>query len=140
MCNTKICFRCKNDLPLEDYKYRTDKPHLKMSYCIKCYNSKRYERRKKNDPELKAKDKGRDLKRRYNLSLEEYYRMYIDQNHRCAICGKKSENKKLAVDHNHSTGAIRALLCSNCNTMIGLAKEDPYILQSAMNYLFIHNN
>jgi len=86
----------------------------------------------------KTKRKNYDLKRRYGISQEEYDKMYEDQNHRCGICGKESK-KSLHVDHNHDTGKVRKLLCSNCNTMIGLAKENPYILQSAMNYLFTHN-
>ena len=45
---------------------------------------------------------------------------------------------KLCVDHNHATGKVRKLLCHDCNTMIGKAKEDIQILESAINYLKKH--
>src|SRR5690242_16430778 len=135
--NFKTCCTCKIEKSLDQFKNRTDKPHLKMSYCSSCYNKKRYERRLKNDINYKVKQKSKDLKRRYDLSLADYKQMIKDQDSRCAICGKTS-NKTLHVDHNHTTGKVRKLLCSSCNLMIGHAKENPYILQAAMNYLFTH--
>lgn len=144
MGNSKVCTVCKENILLEGFKNRSDKPHLKMSECTKCYNKKRYNRRIKNYPEReKARSKESSirskLKSKYNLTLEEYNQMSEAQNHRCKICGKESKNKRLAVDHCHITGRVRSLLCSNCNTGIGQFKESPMILQSAMNYLFLHN-
>lgn len=66
------------------------------------------------------------------------------QNYVCAIC-KKKETKmingkvcSLCVDHNHVTGAIRELLCSSCNIMIGKAMDDICILSNAIDYLIKH--
>lgn len=88
----------------------------------------------------KSKRRDTDLKRRYNISSEDYNKMVVEQNNKCAICGQTPEDKKkLFVDHNHTTGKIRALLCHHCNTGIGYFKENPLYLQSAMNYLFTHN-
>lgn len=49
-----------------------------------------------------------------------------------------SKRKRLSVDHNHSTGRIRALLCAACNTLLGLANESKQILDSAIEYLNKH--
>jgi hypothetical protein len=72
------------------------------------------------------------LMRQYGISFEQYTRMVREQHCLCAICGK---NKKLVVDHNHTTGAIRGLLCSTCNAGIGMMKESPDILRAAIDYI-----
>jgi len=65
--------------------------------------------------------------------------MSFKQGHACAMCGDKPTDKKLGVDHNHKTGAIRGLLCGTCNTALGMLKDDPAIILKAYNYLTIHN-
>jgi hypothetical protein len=74
----------------------------------------------------------------YGLTLEAYSALEQVQNYCCKICGKhKSDNKEgvLAVDHDHGTGRIRGLLCNNCNTMLGYAKDSPTTLLKAIQYL-----
>ena len=86
-------------------------------------------------------EKGRALRESFGLSLEQYQEMHDRQDGKCAICGQPETQlrdgkvKALAVDHCHSTGRIRGLLCSDCNTGIGKLKEDVEILQSAIRYL-----
>jgi hypothetical protein len=77
------------------------------------------------------------LRRKYNIDLEEYYKILNEQNNQCAICKKSSTDLKymLAVDHCHKTGKVRGLLCSHCNTGLGQFKDDPNLLQLAINYL-----
>ena len=60
------------------------------------------------------------------------------QNGCCAICGKLM--KKPCLDHNHKTGVSRELLCSNCNTGIGMFEEDVLRMEAAITYLRLHNN
>ena len=69
----------------------------------------------------------------YGISNEEYNHMKILQDNKCAICG--TIDKLLLVDHNHTTLNIRGLLCNNCNIMIGHAKDNINILESAIKYL-----
>ena len=76
-----------------------------------------------------------NLKRRYNITLEEYNILFEKQNGKCAICNKKQINKQLAVDHDHNTGKVRGLLCQNCNTGIGKFKDNPKLLLKAKAYL-----
>lgn len=78
----------------------------------------------------------RSLKRYYNMTLEQYDKMFEEQDGVCAICGGINANgRRLYVDHNHKTKKIRALLCHHCNHLIGYAKEDITVLRSAINYL-----
>jgi len=86
-------------------------------------------------------EKNRALRDSFGLSLDDYNRMLEAQGGVCAIC-KQAEThmrngrlKALAVDHSHKTGAIRGLLCSDCNTGIGKLKDDPEVLRSAIRYL-----
>jgi hypothetical protein len=83
------------------------------------------------------------LKKRYGLTPEQYTQMSFDQNGCCSICGQPESainvgtNKvqKLAVDHCHKTGKVRALLCMDCNRGLGKFKDDPKRLQGAIDYL-----
>src|SRR5882672_8763006 len=77
------------------------------------------------------------LKREYGIDEKTYLKMLEDQGGVCAICrGKQSRlRKRLDVDHNHVTGKVRGLLCSPCNTAIGIMREDETRLQSAIDYL-----
>ena len=65
------------------------------------------------------------LKKTYGIGLNEYNEMLKNQNGVCAICGKQSKTggSKLHVDHNHATGAVRGLLCYNCNASLALVEN-----------------
>lgn len=76
-------------------------------------------------------------KLRYGMTVAEYNAKCIEQNHLCAICGKKP-TRNLSIDHNHSTGKVRDLLCNQCNVGIGMFQEDAGRLQQAIAYLARH--
>lgn len=78
--------------------------------------------------------------RKYGLSKEDYQRMQRAQNFKCAIClqqdfDEKRGLRRLCVDHDHKTDKVRGLLCSKCNTMLGMAKDNPEVLERAAAYL-----
>lgn len=75
---------------------------------------------------------GRNLKK-YGLTTEIFEATLQAQNGECAICQKPMT--KPAVDHCHETGWVRALLCGNCNTGLGLFREDVGNLRAAIAYL-----
>lgn len=78
-----------------------------------------------------------DLKRLYGLSLEKYMEMISAQNGTCALCEKAPSGKRpLAVDHCHTTGKIRGLLCYKCNRDIAILDNKEH-LQKALNYLAV---
>ena len=78
-------------------QYRLKNPHIKRDY---------------------------DLTRLYGISLNTYERLLKKQNGVCAICKHIcTTGKNLSVDHNHSTGKVRGLLCRRCNLVLGSIEE-----------------
>lgn len=81
------------------------------------------------------------LKRKYGISTEQWLQMFENQNHLCAICNeegfKLDPNSKnlLVVDHCHTSGKVRGLLCHNCNRALGLFKDKISVVESAVQYL-----
>lgn len=85
----------------------------------------------------KNKKRNESYIRKYGITLETYNELFNKQKGCCAICNKhQSELKKvLVVDHCHTTGNVRELLCSECNIGIGLLKDSPSTLNAAYEYL-----
>ena len=91
-------------------------------------------------PEQKKKNSKRYmLKYEYKMTKEEYDQRLKDQDGKCAICGTEKpynqEGKNFAIDHDHKKGIIRGLLCHGCNVGLGHFKDDPSLLQRAIDYL-----
>jgi hypothetical protein len=78
------------------------------------------------------------------ISLEDYRFKLQEQNNTCAICGKaeththKGVPRRLCVDHDHKTGVIRELLCSQCNKGVGQFNDDPILMRAMANYVEHH--
>lgn len=74
-----------------------------------------------NPDRVKFNDRNKHYKRNYGITEHDYLVMHSKQGGVCAICGntERAKNRRLAVDHCHSTGAIRALLCGRCNGALG---------------------
>ena len=69
----------------------------------------------------------------YKITLEQYGQMEKEQGNSCAICQRKVD--KLYVDHCHTSGQIRGLLCMNCNTALGHFQDNKETLNKAIQYL-----
>ena len=99
------------------------KSHIKsQTWCQDCH---------------KAAARRTNLRKKYGITPEIYDQMYADQEGRCKICSRHSTEfkRQLAVDHCHTTGKVRGLLCSNCNTAIGKLNDDPELFARAVSYL-----
>jgi hypothetical protein len=73
--------------------------------------------------------------KKYGATTELYTRMFNSQGGVCLMCGKSNENGyRLSIDHNHFTGKIRGLLCTGCNSKLGMV-ENLEFLESAIKYL-----
>ena len=94
-----------------------------------------------NSEYQKEKHRNSTLKRRYDLSLDEYNKLLQEQNKCCAICGTSNEQitKRMHVDHNHDTGKVRGLLCDKCNRGLGFFNDDATQLRKALEYLNENN-
>ena len=88
------------------------------------------------NPERHAAARRRsDLWLTYGLTPEAYQALHDGQGGTCAVCSIRETKRSLHVDHDHVTGRVRGLLCNSCNRGIGLLKDDPRILRSAIAYL-----
>lgn len=101
--------------------------------CDECF-TKRHRARQRADRRRKG------LWEYYKITEEQYWQMHADQNGVCLICGGRqkgrgAKNNVLSVDHNHDTGKIRGLLCTNCNTGIGNLRDSIKLLKKAIEYL-----
>ena len=123
-----ICTKCKLDKTTEFFRERKNATSGFHSWCRDCErfaNQNRYVKKSKQPKKEIDKDKikldalKRMLKHRYNLSYEDYIGMYETQNQSCFVCEKHFQlggYKGLYVDHCHTTGKVRGLLCPFCNS------------------------
>lgn len=120
---TYRCNKCQQDLPRESFCEGINKPY-RCKTCDKVY-------RQIN----KNKVREYQLQYKFKISLEDYNRKLVEQNGVCAICGKVDKTKQLAVDHCHTTGKVRGLLCSHCNQALGHFRDSINVVKSALEYL-----
>lgn len=108
----KRCSQCGINQELAQFYKRKNRPDLQPA-CKSCYRVKQ-------------------LADRYGLTKDQYNQMVTKQKGKCAMCYSES---KLHVDHSHETGQVRWLLCSNCNTALGLVKENIETLSNMITYV-----
>lgn len=130
------CRNCWKDKDLSEFYFRNDtKKHKNI--CKIC-TGKRIKKYSKNNKEVSKRS---SLKCLYGITLEQFNKLLKIQGNRCAICNKKHLKKKsLVVDHCHETNKVRGLLCNNCNTGLGLFKENLKILNYAIDYIEKYGN
>ena len=114
----------------------------KNAEAVSEYN-KAYQAEYQGRPDVQFETWVRNLWKSYKLTAHQFNQMWEAQQGKCAICQcemlPRGRDKAAAcVDHNHDTGAVRALLCRGCNHGIGNLKEDPDVLKRAAEYLLTH--
>jgi len=141
-CISKKCSRCKIVKNFSDFHVSNKSKDGLSCMCKTCfvdYIEDRYQRSLIRIKKIRIKKSTKDshLKSMYDIDLKEYNRLYDLQEGKCYICNthQKELSRSLCVDHNHETGDIRGLLCTNCNAGIGLLKDDINILENALKYL-----
>lgn len=82
-----------------------------------------------------AAERPLDHVKKFGLTKEQYLQMHKAQGGTCAICKQEEIGRRLAVDHCHTSGKVRGLLCAGCNTALGQMNDDPTLLRRAMEYL-----
>jgi len=108
-------------------------------YCYKYLPNDQFDRDRTKKDGLDHRCKGcktvEAIVRNYpGLTVDRYAQMMWEQEGSCAICATIPE-KKLVIDHNHKTDKVRGLLCSNCNSGLGMFKDSPRRLRTAIAYL-----
>jgi hypothetical protein len=127
---SKVCRSCGEDKPISEYR---NPGMLNCQDCMKERRRRQYEKKGGKDYVYSQL-----LAARYGMTMAEYQERCASQGDRCAICGDEPERGRLHVDHNHTTGAVRDLLCRPCNHALGNAKDDPARLRAMIAYLERH--
>jgi len=129
----KTCPNCKVDKPLDDY-WRG------QSSCIECMKWKQKNYWNSRTPKKRLEQ---HLKYKYGITPEQFLKAWDEQEGKCSICKDSLpdlmtyENRRrgYAIDHNHETNEFRGILCLECNTLLGMAEDNPDILKAAITYL-----
>jgi len=82
-----------------------------------------------------AANKAWRLRSLYDITVEQFDQMLEAQDSSCLICHRSFDDYPPVVDHDHATGAVRALLCTNCNTGLGQFMDEPELLRAGADYL-----
>lgn len=134
------------------YRKRIAEGYKPSAFCTNCHTELREGRRirchrchlnyrnqllrawiNRNKSHTKLLKKDINLKKNYNFTLHEYNELLKKQNGVCAICLQPST--RFHLDHNHTTGQVRAVLCNNCNVGLGYFKENITYLQAAITFV-----
>lgn len=140
----KRCTGCDEEKPLEAFKKTKSGKGGYDNLCLSCRRAYRRARYHDTSTETARGDLSRLLRSRYGITLQLYEQLFEQQQGLCAACGKPEprvhygKTMRLAVDHCHATGAIRGLLCSDCNRTLGLLNEDPERVEGLLRYLRKH--
>lgn len=118
-------------------KYYEDNKEYRSEYLKKYRTTEKY---KSGKEKRFLYNREHALNANFKMTPQEYDEMLESQGNVCAICGGVNESgRMLAVDHCHETNQVRGLLCTNCNTGIGMLKDNIDLLQNAITYLNIGN-
>lgn len=154
----------KRENELARKRYSKEKQHLAYKKSLlkpevvknrrKCYERwtsenkeyrKQYSKEYGSKPENRKKTRARELKRKYNITIDVESEMYCTQSGKCAVCNYKfkeyddgSNSNDFVIDHCHSSGLVRGLLCNKCNQGIGLFMENKKTIENTIKYLELH--
>lgn len=91
---------------------------------------------RRRNPKRREAQRDYRLRRAYGIDLVRYNYLWQKQDGRCAVCSDDlTLTHQVAVDHDHATGKVRGLLCSNCNVLLGMAQDNEGTLKRAIEYL-----
>ncbi|MCP4899897.1 MAG: hypothetical protein GY906_23260 [bacterium] len=143
----KVCPKCDTEKELDQFNKRGgDRGDAPQSWCKSCAYARGRVWVDDNREEVQTRDLARwhsrspeakrnsHLKRMYGITFDEYLDLVEEQNGECLIC-EHHFGTDLCVDHHHSSGRIRGLLCRHCNSSIGLLKDDHEIILRASEYV-----
>jgi hypothetical protein len=131
------CSTCNNRFPDNAFYVSKHEPDGLNPNCKKCASNNSVEYIKANKKRLRPRLRGHERKARYGLEPSDFYRMVKEQNGVCKICATPLHDgpRGACVDHCHTTGFIRGILCVKCNAGLGQFRDNPSFLKSAIKYL-----
>lgn len=145
-CHQRTCIECWTVKPIDSFPIvggkKNEKARRRRSKCKPCVNL--YQKQLRERPNIKNTIRRIHLNKAYGITLNEYDLMLESQDFRCAICRdgelitRGGKIRRLTVDHDHTTGKNRGLLCHSCNVALGYFRESAELLKAAINYLQKH--
>lgn len=124
------CSACGGIMPEEEFQVVAGKKPRIAGHCRTC-----------KDQIRKSRDYHHTTKvKRYGITTDDYTRMFEAQGGGCAICKRPPTDRRLAIDHCHTTGKVRGLLCGPCNVSLGQFGDNPRTLLEAAKYLLKHQH
>lgn len=127
------CTSCGEDKPENDYYKAPSRASGRSGYCKGCMRAKSKAWQQANPERTILHSRRAYLKRAFGMTLEEYDEMCAKVGHACEACGGNED--VLCIDHDHSTGEIRGILCADCNKALGFARDNPKALAGLLHYL-----
>jgi hypothetical protein len=129
----KTCTQCGILKPLTDFYKRKNRPSGHVSECKSCIIARNRARYEGSREEINDKRAAKV----YGLTYEEVVEMRESSNGICQCCNRPGlhHHKRLVIDHDHSTGKVRGLICSRCNSILGFAQDDLQTLKNLIAYL-----
>ncbi len=133
----KTCGKCKIEKSAQEFYTHKNHTDGLSSYCIDCTKASTAEWYAANKDKAADTQWAGHIRRRYGITAEQYQELLEKQNHCCTVCLKHQDSFKfrLAVDHNHKTGAVRGLLCINCNHRLVGRHVDGAMLRRMADYV-----
>lgn len=132
------CTNCNQVKCLSDFHKCSTLPSGVKNMCKVCVKAYMHEWHKVRPPMPTMQSRDKHLRQRYGFDHAEYERLLMMQGGCCAICDTTEPGKGFRhfhIDHNHTSGRVRGLLCARCNQAVGLFKEDKKSIQRALSYL-----
>lgn len=143
----KKCNKCKEVKDYSEFNNNIKNCDKKCYQCRECDSRqcKEYYRKNKENRIIAGKKyhsenpdayRNSRYKLRYGITIDDYNNLWNFQNGVCATCGEpEKQYKYLVVDHDHRTGKVRGLLCTNCNKALGNVLDKVETLENMIKYL-----
>lgn len=130
-----VCSSCAETKPPEEF-------HATRGACRSCVRAYHRRYRVENHARVRAREKRKWLRVGYGVTDSDVGDRIEAQGGGCAICrepltrwGRVGEPGSACVDHNHTTGTLRGVLCRRCNSGLGSFRDNPEIMAAAIKYL-----
>lgn len=148
----RTCVTCGEGKHLVDFPKNKLCTYGRSNTCRACTNKacrKHVAKKKKDNPDFVARrylSQEKQRAKRYGLTVEELHELHRQADGVCQICGNKPNKDGrpkdrgnsaniLNIDHCHTTGKVRGLLCSRCNITLGVLEEDPELMRKMAEYI-----
>lgn len=135
--STRTCGACRITKPIAEFWKCVNSTGGRATTCIPCSKKRGAKYIDANREKVVRRAVASNRKRLYGVTSAAFEALKEAQGHKCAICRNlfAASTRKVHIDHDHNIGDVRGLLCSNCNTGLGLFRDNTENLNSAIAYL-----